>query len=301
MSYIYTHAAILVQVDFLINLNVMISRRTDAIAVGVRGHFALSSTVRWCLIFDAKMTRHSRSLALVLVGLSLVAAFSPVFRGESRFFLDTAVVSEWSALLPLGIFHGVTTNPALLERAGHACTIDSIHKLASIALQGTDEFMCQSWGSSADESYRIGMALSEPARDRIVIKVPVTATGVEAASRLIKSGVRTCLTACYNRKQALVAAGVGAEYIAPYLGRMNDNGLDGTNECLAMQDIIDGLQSETRILVASLRDAAIMADLAASGMDTFTFGPETARMLFEEPLTEQAAADFEEAAVRGSS
>ena len=69
-----------------------------------------------------------------------------------------------------------------LERAGHACTIDSIHKLASIALQDTDEFMCQSWGSSADELYRIGMALSEPARDRIVIKVPVTATGVEAAS-----------------------------------------------------------------------------------------------------------------------
>jgi transaldolase len=143
------------------------------------------------------------------------------------------------------------------------------------------------------------MALSEPARDRIVIKVPVTATGVKAARRLIESGVRVCLTACYNHKQALLAAGVGAEYIAPYLGRMNDSGLDGQEECLKMQDIVDGLQSETRILVAFLRDVETMADLAASGMDTFTFSPETARMLFEEPLTNQAAADFEEAAARG--
>jgi transaldolase len=231
----------------------------------------------------------------------VVVAFSPEYRGASRFFLDTADTKEWDELLPTGIFHGVTTNPTLLERAGEPCTVVNIHQMANKALQTTDEFMCQAWGSNADELYDCGMALSEPARDRIVIKVPVTQTGVQAASRLIKAGCRICLTACYNHKQALIAASVGAEYLAPYLGRMSDAGKDGPGECLKMQDIVDGLQSDTRILVASLRDVDTMTDLAAAGMETFTFAPAIARELFEETLTTQAAAAFEEAASRNSS
>ena len=146
-------------------------------------------------------------------------------RGEGRFFLDTADTAEWDALLPLGIFHGVTTNPTLLERAGHPCTVFHIHELATRALAQTSEFMCQAWGDTADELYATGMALSDPNRHDIVIKVPVTAKGTEAAGRLIQSGVRVCLTACYSSHQALIASGVGAEYLAPYLGRMNDAGI----------------------------------------------------------------------------
>ena len=168
--------------------------------------------------------------------------------------------------------------------------------MANLALQMTDEFMCQSWGATAEELYNCGMALSRPSRDRIVVKVPVTQTGVEAASLLIQAGCRVCLTACYNHKQALIAAGVGAEYLAPYLGRMSDGGKDGPGECQKMQEIVEGLQSETRILVASIRDAQTIADLAASGMETFTFSPEVARELFVEPLTTEAASVFEEAA-----
>lgn len=79
--------------------------------------------------------------------------------------------------------------------------------------------MCQTWGSTAEEMYENGMAISEMDRERIVIKVPVTATGAEAATKLSMAGVRICLTACYNSKQALIAASMGVEYIAPYLGR----------------------------------------------------------------------------------
>ena len=81
--------------------------------------------------------------------------------------------------------------------------------------------------------------------------------------------------------------------------RMTDNGKDGFVECRRMQNIVDGLGSDTRILVASLRDAETLADLAVDGLDTFTFSPAVARMLFEEPLTDVAAAEFEEAASRG--
>ncbi|KAL3933207.1 MAG: hypothetical protein SGARI_003757, partial [Bacillariaceae sp.] len=139
--------------------------------------------------------------------------------------------------------------------------------------------------------YDCGMALSEPDRERIVVKVPVTKTGVEAARMLIQSNIRVCLTACYNHKQAMIAANVGAEYIAPYLGRMTDAGLDGADECSKMQEIVEGLQADTRILVASIRKCQDMVDLAAdAGMETFTFSPDVARELFTETMTEEAAA-----------
>ena len=225
-------------------------------------------------------------------------------RGSNRLFLDTAVQSEWSSLLSLGIFHGITTNPIILERAGYECTIPTVQSLAikALSIPNCNEFMCQSWGESCDTMYEVGLSLSEIDRERIVIKVPVTFEGTKAASKLINSGVRVCLTACYSSDQAVIAAGLGAEYIAPYLGRMNDNGKNGMEECHRMQQIVDGMNDcQTRVLVASIRDAKSMSDLiAASGMDTFTFSPDVARQLFEEELTIKAAEDFEDAAKRTS-
>ena len=113
----------------------------------------------------------------------------------------TAVKNEWESLLPIGIFHGITTNPTLLERAELECTIPAVQTLAKDALSmvGCDEFMCQAWGSTPEEMYNVGVQLSEVDRERIVIKVPVTFDdGTAAASKLIQSGVRICLTACYN-------------------------------------------------------------------------------------------------------
>ena len=156
---------------------------------------------------------------LLISSLQFATSFAPPHGGECRFFLDTADPSEWDELLPRGLFHGVTTNPTLLDRANEPCTVANLHFLFSKALHYTEEFMCQTWGSTAEEMYKTGMAISELDRDRIVIKVPVTAMGAEAATKLAMSGVRVCLTACYNSKQALIAASMGVEYIAPYLGR----------------------------------------------------------------------------------
>merc|ERR1740117_2153628 len=104
----------------------------------------------------------------LLFTLFIIASFptaTPLasFRGTNRLFLDTAVESEWESLLPLGIFHGITTNPTLLERAGHECTIPAVLSLTKRALNmvGCDEFMCQAWGISSEDMYDIGMQLSE--------------------------------------------------------------------------------------------------------------------------------------------
>ena len=218
-------------------------------------------------------------------------------RGQSRFFLDTASVDEYKALLPLGLFHGVTSNPSILERDGVPCTVAALHALADKAFaHGVDEFMCQAWGGTVERYVETGLALRAKDPERFVIKLPVNMAGVEAASKLQAEGVRICLTACYASHQALIAGSAGVEYIAPYLGRMSDNGKDGLAEIIRMQEIVDGLGVETRVLVASIRDVDSMAALACKGCDTFTFSPAIARKLFEEPLTDAAAADFEKAA-----
>lgn len=168
---------------------------------------------------------------------SAVAPENPaVARGGSRFFLDTADAKEWEALLPLGMFHGVTTNPTLLERSGIACTVEACRQLAVKAgALGVEEIMFQAWGTSTEEMVETGLRLASIEPARVTVKVPVTAAGTSAAAELVQRGVRVCLTACYGREQALVAASVGAEYLAPYLGRMDDAGKDGMAECRAMQ------------------------------------------------------------------
>jgi transaldolase len=240
------------------------------------------------------------SVLYIALFVSHIVAWTPTHRGRSRFFLDTARTEEWKELLPTGIFHGVTTNPTLLERAGEKCTVENVHKLADLALSLSNEFMCQAWGESIDEVLETGRALASKDRERIVIKVPVTQMGLEAAGILIQEDVRICLTACYSRKQALIAVGVGAEYLAPYLGRMTDAGKDGKEECVCMQEIVEGLQGGTRILVASIRDVETMSELASAGLDTYTFTPDVARQLLFDPLTKEAAANFEAAAKRNS-
>ena len=239
-------------------------------------------------------------MRLLLVAALLLAVSAFEARGSCRFFLDTADVSEYKSLLPLGIFHGVTCNPTILQRCGVPCTVPSIHTLAKTAFSlGAEEFMCQAWGGSVDKLVETGLALRALDPERVVVKVPVTAEGVEAAARLMREpegGTRICLTACYSSSQALVAGSVGAEYLAPYLGRMSDSGKDGLDECERMQAIVEGLDCDTRILVASIRDIESMVTLACSGLDTYTFSPDVARALFSEPLTTDAAAAFEEAA-----
>ena len=90
-----------------------------------------------------------------------------VARGGSRFFLDTADVAEWEALLPLGMFHGVTTNPTLLERAGVACTVDACRQLAGTAAAlGVEEIMFQAWISPISCRYLPYISPISP-RDRV--------------------------------------------------------------------------------------------------------------------------------------
>ena len=224
-----------------------------------------------------------------------------------RLFLDTADITQWQNWLPTGLFYGVTTNPLLLEKAQVTCSVEQLKDLAIQAFNlGATEVQLQTWGTSVDSLVKTGellAAISDCSKgtskaDRIVVKIPITKDGTQAASQLIAQGIRITLTGVYAVHQVLIAAALGADYAAPYLGRINDLGRNGRDDLVAMQREIAGVGSTTRILVASIRSVDDIAFLATQGLDTFTFSPAIAQAFFDVTATNQAATDFEQAARR---
>ena len=240
--------------------------------------------------------RRDRMLRAALL-LATTTAIAPN-AGRGRLFLDSASVDAWRELLPTGLFYGVTTNPTILRRDGVPCTVPDVAKLARTALgAGCQEVMVQAWGGTVDAYEKCSLDLLDAvgAADHLVIKLPLTRDGVVAAHRL-RDEAHLCMTACYGREQALIANALKASYLAPYLGRMGDAGLDGAAECQRIQGCLDGCRSPTRLLVASLRSASTVFDVLSWGSDA-TFSPDVARELLSSARTDAAAAAFEEDAL----
>jgi transaldolase len=215
---------------------------------------------------------------------------------DLRLMLDSADESQWEEWLPLGLFYGVTTNPLLLERAEVPCQVEALAALAQKALDyGVQEVQLQAWGGTVDRYVQMGHCLTgiDP---RVVVKIPATKIGTAAAVKLISAGVRVTLTGVYAVPQVLIAAAIGAEYAAPYLGRIHDSGRNGCEDLGLMQRSLNGTHSNTRLLVASIRRAEDMSILAAQGLNTFTFSTAIARQLFDVAETINATEAFEAAA-----
>ena len=208
-----------------------------------------------------------------------------------RLLLDSADPLVWDQWLPLRLFRGVTTNPTLLHRAEQPCSIDNLKELTQRALaHGVQELHLQAWGA---DLLTCGRVLADLAPERVWVKLPITRAGIEAAQRLQQDGCRVTFTACYEPQQVLTAAALGVDYIAPYLGRISDQGRDGHAEIITMQRCLQALGSTTRLLVASLRSASDLPRLAAEGVDTFTISPAIAEDLLQVEATEAAALQFE--------
>jgi transaldolase len=214
-----------------------------------------------------------------------------------RLLLDSADPAAWAEWLPSGLFRGVTTNPTLLRRAGQPCSLEHLALLTARAIDdGAQEVHLQAWGS---DLLACGRALFALAPGRIWVKLPITRAGAAAARSLIAEGCPITFTACYEPAQVLLAAALGADYIAPYLGRITDLGRDGHAELIRMQRIVEGVapaaqtEARLRLLVASLRSTDDLARLAAEGLDTFTISPAIAAELFAVEPTLAAAAQFE--------
>ena len=217
-----------------------------------------------------------------------------------RLYLDTANTATWKRWLPTGMFYGITCNPLLLEKADIECSPSALKSLAQQAFDlGIREVHLQAWGDSVPALLNIGNLLGS-FDQRIVVKLPATQSGTVAAKMLIRSGIPVTLTAIYSIRQVLIAAAIGASYVAPYLGRIDDSGRDGFAEVATMQQVLKGVGSTTRVLTASIRIIEDISELAERGVDTFTFSDAIAQAFFDVPETIEATAAFESAANRST-
>eukprot|EP00798_Chlamydomonas_sp_ICE-L_P014719 gene14719-20760_t len=220
---------------------------------------------------------------------------------QLRMFLDSASVTQWDLWLNTGIFYGFTTNPLILERDGVKCNLRSITKLAKTAFDlGVQELQVQAWGDDVQKLTSVAFDLAGINPKKVVVKLPCTLEGIQTASLLRDADIRVTITGVYSPQQVILAQSVGAEYAAPYLGRMNDAFGEGQGVAAVSQMLQINATSKTkmRLLMASVREASEISNLAALGCDTFTISPTVAMKLFKVGQTIDAVSEFEAAARR---
>jgi transaldolase len=176
-----------------------------------------------------------------------------------------------------------------------AVSVRQILIVFSISVKLRRGKICTPFGKVVDVGYPRSLVLYTV---MVVVKIPITKIGVTEAAQMIRQGVRVTLTGVDAVFQVLIAAAIGAEYAAPYLGRIHGFGRNGCEELGAMQRSLSGVDSSTRLLVASIRRVEDIAVLAAQGLNTFTFSSAIAAQFFEVPATLKAAEAFEQAAQR---
>lgn len=211
-----------------------------------------------------------------------------------RLYVDSADVDRVSSLLAAGVVHGVTTNPTILERGGRtAVEIPDLY--ARWSGEGAREIFFQTWGGDTASFLRNAEGI-RALGDRVVVKVPATRDGFAAASALVSEGATVLVTAVYTVAQALACASVGAQYIAPYLGRMRDAGMDGDALIARMQEVCAG--SDSNVLAASLRSPDDITGLRLAGVPYFTAAPDVIEQLLRHEVSDSSAAEFDAAMVR---
>ena len=205
-------------------------------------------------------------------------------------YLDSAELSELRACLPHPVVHGVTTNPTLLKRAGVGR--DALAALLQTAIElGAKQVQAQVTAAQSDAMLEDAERLLRPfERGQLVVKIPATRDGLRAGAQLSARGVPVTYTAVYAPEQAHFAAQLGAAYAAPYLGRLQDGGVDGLAMIAEMQSLLNG--SATRLLVASVRTRDAYLALLRIGVGAITIPPRLFAELVDHDATLAAERGF---------
>ena len=198
-----------------------------------------------------------------------------------KIFLDTGNLKEIETLVPLGIIDGVTTNPSLMAKEGGDPR--AIIKSICAAVQGpvSAEVVATQWEAMVTEGR--DLATIDP---HVVVKVPFTRDGVRATKVLASEGIRVNVTLIFSATQALIAAKVGAAYVSPFVGRLDDIASDGMELVRQIVDIFEAHHFQTEVLVASVRGPMHIVEAALMGADVCTCPVSVVEACFKHPLTD---------------
>ncbi|MDE3820140.1 fructose-6-phosphate aldolase [Sinorhizobium meliloti] len=205
-----------------------------------------------------------------------------------KFFVDTADIAEIRELAAAGVVDGVTTNPSLIAKTGRP--IREIIKEICEAIEGpvSAEVTATEFDSMVAEGERLASIATN-----VAVKVPSTWDGFRACRALSEGGLKVNVTLCFSANQALLAAKAGAAYISPFIGRLDDLGLDGMEVVREIRAIYNNDKSfSTEILASSIRTPLHVKRAAMAGADVATVPPGVLRKLSNHPLTDKGLASF---------
>ncbi len=204
-----------------------------------------------------------------------------------KFFVDTADVAAIAELNDLGMVDGVTTNPSLILKSGR----DILEVTKEICGIVSGPVSAEVVALKADDMIAEGRKLAEIASN-IAVKVPLTWDGLKTCKVLSGEGFMVNVTLCFSANQALLAAKAGATFISPFIGRLDDINLDGTDLIADIRTIYDNYNFTTEILAASIRSANHVAQCAMIGADVITAPPAVIKSLASHVLTDKGLEQF---------
>ncbi len=204
-----------------------------------------------------------------------------------KFFIDTANVSEIRKAAEMGLIQGVTTNPSLLAREGR----DPVEVLREITKIVDGPVNAEVVALDAEGMIREGLAAAKIA-DNICVKIPMTLEGLKAIRRLTSEGLKVNTTLIFSPVQALMAAKAGANYVSPFVGRLDDISTDGMDLIRQILTIYENYGIDTELIVASIRHPVHVLQSALMGAHIATIPFKVLEQLAKHPLTDAGIEKF---------
>ena len=203
-----------------------------------------------------------------------------------KIFVDSANIEEIKKIVELGFVSGVTTNPTLLSKEGKDPK-EVYHTLAHMVEHVSAEVVSEDSESMFKEA--VEYASIHP---NIVIKLPMTEEGLKALQKIKEKGIRVNITLIFFPSQALLAARAGADFVSPFIGRIDDIGYYGIDLIKQVAQIFTLHGIETKIIAASVRHPLHVVEAALSGAHIATVPPEVIWKLLKHPLTDTGLEKF---------
>lgn len=209
-----------------------------------------------------------------------------------KFFIDTANLAQIKEANDLGILDGVTTNPSLMAKEGikgDAAVMNHYKTICELVAHGdiSAEVISTEFNDIISEGKKLAAIHSN-----IVVKVPMIKDGVKALKWFSDNGIRTNCTLVFSAGQAILAAKAGANYVSPFIGRIDDSNWDGVQLIEQIANIYAIQGFETEILAASIRSPLHIVKCAEAGADVCTCPLESILGLLKHPLTDIGLAKF---------
>ena len=207
-----------------------------------------------------------------------------------KFFIDTANVEDIRKANDMGIICGVTTNPSLIAKEGRDFN-QVIKEIASI-VDGPISGEVKATTTDAEGMIKEGREIAA-IHPNMIVKIPMTTEGLKAVKVLTAEGIKTNVTLIFSANQALLAARAGATYVSPFLGRLDDISVCGTDLIRDIVEIFEVAGFDTEIIAASVRHPMHVTECALAGADIATVPYKVLEQMTHHPLTDQGIEKFQ--------